>query len=108
ASSMTGLSTLLGWPFHEQQWRGTTDEQGKRQPDLDAIYGCRRAGNRCDPTPPDPKALQALLDKYNVTFVYVGPSEREAYPQVDFNRFNSVMDVAFKNNGVVIYRVRGR
>jgi YYY domain-containing protein len=107
-SSMTGLPTLLGWPFHEQQWRGTFDEQGKRQPDLDAIYGCRRSGNRCDPLPPDPKALQALLDKYNVTFVYLGPSEREAYGQVDPARFNSVMDVAFKNNAVVIYRVRGR
>jgi uncharacterized membrane protein len=58
--------------------------------------------------PPDPKALQALLDKYNVTFVYVGPSEREAYGQIDPARFTGLMDVAFKNNAVVIYRVRGR
>jgi uncharacterized membrane protein len=107
-SSMTGLPTVLGWPFHEQQWRGTFDEQGRRQPDLDAIYGCRRVGNRCEPMPTDPRALQALLDKYNVTFVYVGPSEREAYGQVDLARFNALMDVAFKNGAVVIYRVRGR
>jgi uncharacterized membrane protein len=107
-SSMTGLPTLLGWPFHEQQWRGTFDAQAGRQADLDAIYGCRRNGQKCDPTAPDPKALQALLDKYSVTYVYVGPSEREAYGQLDLGRFNSVMDVAFKNNSVVIYRVRGR
>jgi uncharacterized membrane protein len=107
-SSMTGLPTLLGWRFHEQQWRGTDDEQARRQPDLDAIYGCRRSGNRCDPLPADPRGLQSLLDKYGVTYIYVGPSEREAYPQLDPNRFNAVADVAFKNNGVAIYRVRGR
>jgi uncharacterized membrane protein len=43
-----------------------------------------------------------------VTYVYVGPSEREAYPQLDVGRFNAVLDVAFKNNAVTIYRVRGR
>jgi hypothetical protein len=87
---------------------GSARHLGRRQPDLDAIYGCRRAGGRCEPLPPDPRGLQALLDKYNVTFVYVGPSEREAYGQVDLGRFNAVMDVAFRNGAVAIYRVRGR
>jgi YYY domain-containing protein len=107
-SSMTGLPTLLGWPFHEQQWRGTFDEQARRQPDIDAIYGCRRVSGRCEPAPPDPRGLQQILDRYGVTYIYVGPSEREAYGQIDPNRFNSVADVAFRNSGVVIYRVRGR
>jgi uncharacterized membrane protein len=108
-SSMTGLPTLLGWPFHEQQWRGSFEEQGRRQPDIDAIYGCRRAAaNRCEPIPPDPRALQALLDKYNVGYVVVGPSEREAYGQINLERFAAVMDVAYRNPQVVIYRTRGR
>lgn len=108
-SSMTGLPTLLGWAFHEQQWRGTFEEPGRRVPDIDAIYGCRRGGQgRCDPLPGDARQLQALLDKYNMTYVYVGPSEREAYGQIDLARFNQAMDVAYKNSSVVIYRNRSR
>jgi len=107
-ASMTGLPTLLGWPFHEQQWRGSFEEQGKRQPDVEAIYGCRRANNRCEPSGGNAAQLQAILDRYGVTYVYIGPSEREAYGQIDLARFNQTMDVAFRNNDVVIYRNRNQ
>ncbi len=38
-SSQTGLPTVLGWGGHELQWRGNYDEAGKREPDIDKIYG---------------------------------------------------------------------
>ena len=37
-SSMTGLPAILGWPGHENQWRGKNEEQSRRMPDLDAIF----------------------------------------------------------------------
>ncbi len=96
-SSMTGLPTLLGWAFHEQQWRGSNEEQGRRKPDIDTIY-----------TSNDPRQVQQLLDRYNVTYVYVGPSERDSYRDANLDRFAQFMDIAYRNNGVTIYAVRGR
>jgi YYY domain-containing protein len=96
-SRMTGLPTLLGWAFHEQQWRGTFDEQGRRKPDIDAIY-----------TSADALNVQTLLRTYDVTYVYVGPTEREAYRGSNLDRFAEFMDVAYRRGSVSIYRVRGR
>ena len=33
-STYSGLPTVLGWPMHEAQWRGTYDPQGTRQDDI--------------------------------------------------------------------------
>lgn len=96
-SSMTGLPTILGWAFHEQQWRGSFDEQARRKPDIDTIY-----------TSTDQRQVLSLLDKYNATYVFVGTSERQAYPQANFDRFAQFMDPVFKRGQVTIYRVRGK
>ena len=96
-SSMTGLPTLLGWGFHEQQWRGSNEEQGRRKPDIDTIY-----------TSNDPRQVRQLLDRYNVSYVYVGPTERDSYRDANFDRFAQYMDIVYRNNGVTIYGVRGR
>lgn len=96
-SSMTGLPTLLGWAFHEQQWRGSFEELGRRKPVIDTIY-----------TSNDPRQVRQLFDQYNVSYVYVGPTERDAYRDVNFDRFAQYMDIVYRNNGVTIYGVRGR
>lgn len=98
-SSMTGLPTLLGWAFHEQQWRGSFDEQARRKPDIDTIYQSN-----------DPRLVQQLLDKYNVSYVYVGPTEREVYGRdgTQLDKFAQFMETAYKNGNVTIYRSRNR
>lgn len=98
-SAFTGLPTLLGWDFHEQQWRGSYAEQGKRKAEIDAIYSSY-----------DRAAVEGLLRQYGVTYVYVGPLERETYGKFGaaaLEKFAAFMDVAHRNNGVTIYRVRG-
>lgn len=92
-SAMTGLPTLLGWGGHQSQWRGNYDEPARREPEIDLIFNT-----------PDPAQAQQLLDKYNVTYVYVGPLERERYAPQGLRKFEKIMTVAFQKDDVTIYR----
>lgn len=94
-SSQTGLPTLLGWDFHEMQWRGTGEEGNKRKPDIEKIYGSL-----------DARAALTLVDKYDIKYVYVGPLERGSYPAAALDKFNYIMDVVYEQGAVTIYKRR--
>jgi hypothetical protein len=64
-SALTGLPAVLGWALHEDQWRGSYVEQGKREPDIAAIYTSRDDQNTLD-----------LLHKWGVSYVILGDTER--------------------------------
>ena len=91
-SGQTGLPTVLGWGGHELQWRGNYDEPGKREPDIDKIYGSF-----------DPKLTLTLLDNYGIRYVYVGSLERQEYPATALSKFDQLLDVAYQNGQVTIY-----
>jgi len=94
-SEFTGLPTILGWEHHERVWRVSDRDYRGRSEEVDEIYESE-----------DLDQVGALLEKYDVTYVYVGRLEVEKYgPEVD-ERFEGFMDVAFENEGVTIYRVR--
>lgn len=99
-SWMTGLPTILGWDFHEVQWRGDSiiPVENQRKNDINTIYQTA-----------DPTVAQELLAKYHAEYVYVGPLERQAYPNdaVGLEKFGTFMNVVYRNPGVVIYQVRG-
>jgi YYY domain-containing protein len=95
-SALTGLPTLLGWAGHEGQWRGSYEIQSARAPEIETIYNT-----------PDPELAGTLLDKYDVTYVYVGPMERSTYEQRGLRKFGQFMDVVYENEGVTIYRMSG-
>src|SRR3990172_8816629 len=99
-SAHTGLPTLLGWDFHERQWRGKGIDAviNERKMDLDTIYGGT-----------DLAAAQTALKKYGVTYVYVGPQERQQYAKqgtAGLDKLARVGEVAYRNSGVIIYKVR--
>ena len=98
-SAMTGIPTLLGWGGHELQWRGSYDEPGRREPDIEKAYHSM-----------DVDEVKAILDEYNVTYVYVGQLEREKFrlsdPMID--KFGAFMDLVYEGQGVRIYQVRGK
>ena len=115
-ATMTGLPIPIGWLLHERQFRGGALEIDVRQGDVDRIFGCSRGPieplqtpRPCQPVHDDPRQTEQLLEKYGVTYVYVGPTEREAYggPGASLDRFGLFMDVAFQNGEVTIYRRRG-
>jgi len=45
-----------------------------------------------------------LLDKYAISYVYVGPAERAAYPTAGLQKFDSIMDIVFQQGSVTIYK----
>ncbi|MCL4395237.1 MAG: DUF2298 domain-containing protein [Chloroflexi bacterium] len=99
-SMATGLPTVLGWFGHESQWRGNTalfknDAAGIDRPaDIAQLYQTV-----------DTSILLTLLDKYDIKFVVVGPTERTKYAltksQVD--KFGRVMTLVSDNDNVRVY-----
>jgi YYY domain-containing protein len=94
-SALTGLPTLLGWGGHQSQWRGNYDEPARREPEIEALFNSSDLGR-----------TQELLDKYNITYIYVGPLERERYSPQGLNKFARLMDVVFQQDDVIIYQRR--
>jgi YYY domain-containing protein len=92
-SALTGLPTLLGWAGHEGQWRGNYDIQHAREPDIEAIYNTLNG-----------QLALTLLDSYDITYVYVGPLEREKYDPRALEKFERLLDVVYQQDGVTIYK----
>ena len=93
-SALSGLPTLLGWAGHEGQWRGSYEIQNARDPDIQTIYNTL-----------DPEAASTLLDKYGVTYVYIGPLERSKYDPQALEKFGRFMAVAYQQGSVTIYKM---
>jgi uncharacterized membrane protein len=92
-SAHTGLPTLLGWAGHEHQWRGSYDEQARREPDIETLY-----------TSVDRDEVLTLLEEYGIQYVYVGPVERARYSPAGLAKFAKLLDVAYDTGAVTIYR----
>ncbi len=98
-SASTGRATVLGWPGHEQQWRGgdplSYAQIEPRKADVTEIY----SGT-------DTLKAAELLKKYKVGYIYVGVAEQATYPQLDPNKLAQLGEQAFQQGNVTIYRVR--
>jgi uncharacterized membrane protein len=106
-ATLTGFPTVLGWDFHEVQWRGSSDKaviRGgpaedtimRREADIDSIYISK-----------DLSQVKDLLGKYGVGFVYVGDTEREKYKgrADNFDKFAQVGKAVWSGGGSVLYKV---
>ena len=91
-ASSTGLPSILNWPGHEAQWRGSHLPLAGREEDVAAIYQSN-----------DPTELAALLDKYDARYVYLGAKERAKYGPVDEEKFLRSMQVYFRSGDVVVF-----
>jgi len=96
-STISGLPTLLEWPsWHETQWRASADFVEPRTRAAELIYTTR-----------DPEEARALLDQFDVKYVYVGGLERQQYGEEGLPKFATFMEVVFQNETVTIYRMPG-
>lgn len=95
-SMSTGNPTLLGWDFHERQWRGAAyDRLAAGRPEaLDQIYRTAR-----------PEELPKLLAQWNVDYVYIGALERRKFGIGDavLARFDRALRLAYDKDGVRVY-----
>ncbi|MFV9504794.1 MAG: DUF2298 domain-containing protein [Oscillochloridaceae bacterium umkhey_bin13] len=98
-SAATGLPTILGWHGHQVQWRGgdplARAELEPRCSDVDTIYRS-----------PDPTSTRALLERYNVRYIYLGGLERATYPPEALAKFDQLGEPVFAQDEVTIYQVR--
>lgn len=115
-AAFAGVSTLVGWAAHQRQWRSGSPDLlaalGPRITDLNTLYRTT-----------DPGEAAAILDRYDIGYVYVGRFERDgymvggvgtpcgeggAYPPAGIAKFDALMERAFasENGGVVVYRRR--
>lgn len=86
-SANTGIPTVLGWRVHEWLWRGSFDEAGKRTEEVSQIYQSE-----------DLNLTKNLLNKYNVKYIFLGDLERQAYPQLQEDKFEKLGKVIFSSS----------
>jgi YYY domain-containing protein len=105
-SVFTGFPTVLGWAYHEYQWRGNFNEKDKREPDIATIF-----------TTSDGQTALDLLHKWNVSFVILGQPEIKYIQDTcsqsgsscnistAVHKFSQVLEPVFNQGLVTIYRV---
>jgi len=95
-STATGIPTIIGWVGHENQWRGSAEPYAGRFEDVNTLY-----------TTTDAAEAQQILEKYDVTYVYVGQLERQQYEGSGGLAKFEAMPVMFQAGEVTIYRATG-
>jgi YYY domain-containing protein len=93
-SSRTGLPTILSWPGHEERWRGSKQLLEGRAEAVEKIYKTL-----------DIDEAKAILEEFNVEYVYIGRFERDKYGDQGLSKFGQFMTVVFQNNSVTIYQM---
>lgn len=98
-SMYTGLPSVIGWQWHQEQQRGEYGyEVGRRISDVESIYLTKDADEALD-----------LLGQYGVEYVYLGHLERIYFPD-GMDKFEDgmggAMEKVFDNGNTAIYRVR--
>lgn len=73
-SVLTGLPTVLGWRVHEWLWHNSPEPVSARAGDVDTIYVSQ-----------DQELVRALLDQYQVTYLFIGTCEYDKYMQAGMN-----------------------
>ena len=96
----TGLPTVLGWPWHQQQQRGDGEIVRRRARDVETMYS----------TPSYDRAWE-LLERYRVSYIVVGALERGYYGERGIAKFDAMVEkgsltLAYGNDGTRVYRVR--
>ena len=101
-ATYTGYPTILGWDFHEVQWRGGWDLVTPRKADVAELY-CTGQWD----------LAKALLEKYDVRYLVVGDTEYSTYTAgsdycpggIRADKFDLHLRPIFQNERLVIYEV---
>jgi len=101
-ATYTGNSTILGWDFHEIQWRGNAEQVNPRKEDLATLY-CTHQW----------VVAKGLLEKYNVLYLAIGDVEYSKYPAggdncpngLNADKFFMHLQPVFQNDHLTIFQV---
>jgi uncharacterized membrane protein len=90
----TGLPTVIGWTVHEWFWRNSYDVVAPRIEDVKIIYETKNIS-----------LASNLMNKYNVSYVFVGILERQKYLGLNEQKFNSLGKLIYSNGQTRIYKI---
>ena len=77
---------MLGWYVHEWLWRDDTGALNERAQEVETIY-----------TSTNQEEVKALLEKYQVEYIFVGAREREKYESLNESMLQSLGNVVFSD-----------
>ena len=69
------------------------------------LWGTRRADAELAYSTLNSDEAMAVLERYDVEYVYVGNLEREQYGEAGLSKFAKFMVIAYENPDVTIYRM---
>jgi YYY domain-containing protein len=90
-STFTGRPTILGWAGHEIQW---DHDPGSREADVRTLY-----------TTADLTEARALIARYGVRYVVVGPIERTTYGDAGLAKWDLLGERVFEREGTTVWRL---
>ena len=98
-STHTGLPTVVGWKWHQEQQRwGFRQNVSVRMADVNTIY-----------TSNNSKIVEQLIQKYNISYIVVGNLEKLYYPSSGLFKFetgmNGLTQQVYESDEVIIYKV---
>ena len=86
-SAMTGLPTVLGWYVHEWLWRNDVADLNLKSEEIQDIY-----------TSTDEEQVKKLLEKYDISYIFIGSCEREKYgSDLNSNLLKSLGETVFQD-----------
>jgi YYY domain-containing protein len=90
-SAMTGIPTLIGWPFHETLWRKNNPPgwYAQRTTVVRTIYE-------------DPSWCLKLMKMFGINLLYVGPAEHERY---NVTLPSKGLEPVYSQDAVTIYKM---
>lgn len=93
-STWTGIPTVVGWTQHQELWRGAQEQISVRVADVDLAYKTN-----------DPETFRAVVDRYGVTHVIFGDSERRRYGEEAEGRLHKRFSAVFTVGTTSVFEV---
>jgi uncharacterized membrane protein len=90
----SGRATVLGWPVHEQLWRGSSPDVWQRRDDVKALYEAKDVGD-----------ARRVIERYRPRWLVVGRFERERHPTLDAQLLASLGHVVFRAGDTFVVEV---
>lgn len=90
-STFSGRPTVMGWAGHEVQWQ---HDPGTRSADIQTLYQTT-----------DVTQARALLGRYGVRYVVVGPIEQTTYGDAGTPKWDQLGDRVFSQDGTSVWRI---
>ena len=94
-SAMTGLPTVMGWYVHEWLWRNDVADLNAKADEIETIYTSTNAAED-----------QMLVEKYDISYIFVGSCEREKYADLNNEVLQSLGEIVYQDPDYETYIVK--